>query len=365
MIEPEDTLFDIGLRVARERVFTTWYSTPAELIQNFLALTHFSKFDGMNGKGIPFDRACLDIAPRYTDCREILEAINQDPLNFAFTPEESIRAIRDWFQTIGSRNDMSISDVARIRYEAKSIIKHLNVAQHPEVDHYKPAVKRIYQMFSFELDKRCKPFRSLLENHATPAEFLTYFESFPSGEDPWKLDDLDIIVRHVLINDSHCHTSSRAREKHEREFSQTPVRVILRFLRDNPELAPNSDSYLIDIGSGCGISTAVFSLLTGCRAKGIEIDPSLHKVAKRISRYLPIDFLNIDALVADFQGATHVYFASSLKYFATRKLFRRIREANSDDVSLLGYWDINRAIEPNNGSSTHIQHYSLKDVVER
>ncbi|GEM_PF-6559081 len=365
MIDTEETLFRIGLDVARQRVFTTWYDSPAVLMENFLALTHFSKFGGMNGKGIPFDRACLDSAPKYTDCREILGAINEDPLNFAFTPEESIKAIRDWFETIGSRTDMSVSDVARIRYEAKAILNHIDIVAVSEVDLYRPAVNRVYQMFSYELDRRSEPFKSLLENRTTPAEFLAYFESFPKSQDPWQLDDLDIIVRHVLIRDSHCRTSNRSRGRHEREFSQTPVRTIVQFLRDNPELAPNSNSYLIDIGSGCGVSTAVFSLLTGCKAKGIEIDPSLHKVATRISKFLPIEFLNIDALDADFQGATHVYFASSLIYSATQKLFRRIREANIDDVSLLVYWDINTALRADKSSSREIHQYSLNDVVER
>lgn len=70
---------------------------------------------------------------------------------------------------------------------------------------------------------------------------------------------------------------------------------------------PGPGDTLIDVGSGLGKVVMLASMLTGARARGIELDPSMADRARAAARSLALDdvtFEAADALVADIADGT-------------------------------------------------------------
>lgn len=347
----------------KNRVIPSWFGGDMDSL-----LWHhfwFSREMGMlqaAGPGIPIDVGAIS-SEEYPHLK-ILSELNRNPLSFIFEPDQVATVVRDWYDSTMfiPRTSRSTIEVSRIRAEAKYAIDHLSLFDDPRVNYLKPAVQLVHEMFSRELGQRCSQFIHLLKVKAEPREFRSYLESFVDSEDPWELDERDIIVRYSLTGETAHMPSNRSRGQNEREFSQTPVRSILRFLKEYPKIAPKPNSFLVDIGSGSGISSAVFFLLTGCRVRGIEIDPNLHKMAQRISRRLPIEFLNLDAENTEFEDCTHVYFASSINLGGQRKMWSNIARAGNPTVMM--YWDNNVLFREGHVSVNRIYPYTLKEIFQ-
>jgi SAM-dependent methyltransferase len=119
-------------------------------------------------------------------------------------------------------------------------------------------------------------------------------------------DSLDLIVA-PLLNDGEPGEPQVVLEKEMVPYQPTPARVVLELI-ERTQLGPQD--LLCDLGSGLGHVCLLAALLTGCRARGVELEPSYCAYAARTAQALDlrgVDFICSDAREAPLEGAT-VYF---------------------------------------------------------
>lgn len=85
---------------------------------------------------------------------------------------------------------------------------------------------------------------------------------------------------------------------------ETPARVLLDLIDHTPLTATD---VFYDLGSGLGQVVMVVHLLTGVKAKGVEMEPTFCAFAQEQARDLGltgVEFINIDARAADYSDGT-------------------------------------------------------------
>lgn len=85
---------------------------------------------------------------------------------------------------------------------------------------------------------------------------------------------------------------------------ETPARVLLDLI-DQTTFAPTDVFY--DLGSGLGQVVMLVHLLTGVKAKGVEVEPAFCTFAQRQAQALAlpsVEFINTDARTADYSDGT-------------------------------------------------------------
>lgn len=85
---------------------------------------------------------------------------------------------------------------------------------------------------------------------------------------------------------------------------ETPARVLLDLI-DHIDFTPTDVFY--DLGAGMGQVVMLVHLLTGVKAKGVEIEPAFCAFAQQQAQALGLDgvtFINRDARLADYQDGT-------------------------------------------------------------
>jgi hypothetical protein len=90
-------------------------------------------------------------------------------------------------------------------------------------------------------------------------------------------------------------------------YQPTPARVLLTLL---DQLQPTSADVFCDVGSGLGHVPILAHLLTGVRARGIELEPAYVRYAQAHAAALnlpDVRFTLADARQADFSGSTIIY----------------------------------------------------------
>lgn len=136
--------------------------------------------------------------------------------------------------------------------------------------------------------------------------YLNQFTDYrPTNCDPVYMgyDGLDVLVDGVFcLPDAPAPTLTPVIDMVHCE--ETPARVLLDLV-DHTPLTPADVFY--DLGSGLGQVVLLVHLLTGVRAKGVEIEPAFCTFAQQQAQSLGLSdvaFINSDARTADYRDGT-------------------------------------------------------------
>jgi SAM-dependent methyltransferase len=157
-------------------------------------------------------------------------------------------------------------------------------------------------------------------------------------------DCLDVLVDGLLGIDSHDDLGELP-DPEMVHYEPTPARIVLDFVDHVP--LTETDVFF-DIGSGLGRVVILVNLLTGIRARGIEINPLLAADANRKARDLSlanVDFVGVDAREADFRDGTIFFFFTPFRSGVRDAVLGRLRdEARSRPIRVCSFGSITRSI---------------------
>jgi hypothetical protein len=116
-------------------------------------------------------------------------------------------------------------------------------------------------------------------------------------------DSLDALVNGLLLTEV-APEGVRQREPEMVFYQPTPARIVLEMVE---KADFRQDDVFYDIGSGLGHVSILVHLLSGVRAKGVEVEPAYCHYARRCARGLnlsQVEFINVDAREADYSDGT-------------------------------------------------------------
>jgi hypothetical protein len=165
-----------------------------------------------------------------------------------------------------------------------------------------------------------------------------------AGADPSKgtegdegYDTLDALVNGLLLRGA-APEETREREPEMAFYQPTPTRIVLE-LAERGSFQPNDVFY--DIGSGLGQVAILVHLLSGVRAKGVEIEPAYCEFAERCARALnlsQVDFVNADAREAGYADGTVFFLYTPFEGGMLEQVLRRLRdESRTRGIRLFTY----------------------------
>jgi precorrin-6B methylase 2 len=163
----------------------------------------------------------------------------------------------------------------------------------------------------------------------------TYEHGF--GEDGCPYDNLDTLVSSLLEIDA------LPEEMVEREpemifYQPTPARLILELMS---MVDVSRDDVFYDLGSGLGQVAILVNLLCGVKTKGIEVDPGYCDYARRCAKALnltDVEFINLDARVADYSDGTIFYLYTPFKGRMLRDVLEKLaEEAKKKTIRVCAY----------------------------
>ncbi|HXB96402.1 MAG TPA: methyltransferase domain-containing protein [bacterium] len=108
-------------------------------------------------------------------------------------------------------------------------------------------------------------------------------------------------------------------------YQPTPARAILELL-ERARIGP--DDLLVDLGSGLGQVALLTALLSGARARGVELEPAYVDYARRCAGGLAVpgvEFVHADARAAPLRGGTVFYLFTPFKGLLLREVLERLR----------------------------------------
>ncbi|MBX3011203.1 MAG: hypothetical protein KF832_06835 [Caldilineaceae bacterium] len=117
---------------------------------------------------------------------------------------------------------------------------------------------------------------------------------------------------------------------------ETPARVLLDLIDQLP-WTPTDLFY--DLGSGLGQVVMLIHLLTGIRARGVEIEPAFCAFAQAQAKALglhTVDFINTDARLADYQAGTLFFMFTPFRGQLLRSVLARLQQEAQTRVIRLG-----------------------------
>ena len=140
-------------------------------------------------------------------------------------------------------------------------------------------------------------------------------------------DDLDALLRGLLgLDDPPAVGATRDADVIGLEF--TPARVVLALV---DHLALGRDDVLFDLGSGLGQVVILVHLLTGARARGVELEPAYCRFARERADELglaDVTFLNADTRHADLSDGTVFFMSTPFRGQLLDLVLARLREAS-------------------------------------
>ncbi|MEN9936590.1 MAG: hypothetical protein RLZZ387_3169 [Chloroflexota bacterium] len=150
-------------------------------------------------------------------------------------------------------------------------------------------------------------------------------------------DALDLFVN-GLLGIAAIPDEAGAREAEMVSYQQTPARVIFEIV----ERARLTEAdVLYDIGSGLGHVPILVHLLTGARARGVEVEAAYCEAATARTADLGLTgvaFVNTDARAADYVEGTVFYMYTPFTGAILRDVLERLREeARRRPIRLLAY----------------------------
>ena len=107
---------------------------------------------------------------------------------------------------------------------------------------------------------------------------------------------------------------------------ETPARLLLDLV-DHTTFTPSDVFY--DLGSGLGQVVMLVHLLTGVRAKGVEIEPAFCHFARQQAHSLAltnVTFINTDARTADYSDGTHFFMFTPFRGHLLQTVLGRLQE---------------------------------------
>lgn len=107
---------------------------------------------------------------------------------------------------------------------------------------------------------------------------------------------------------------------------ETPARALLDLV-DHTSLAPTDVFY--DLGSGLGQVVLLVHLLTGVRAKGVEIEPAFCAFAQQQAQTLgltDVAFINSDARTADYSDGTVFFMFTPFRGQLLQQVLARLQQ---------------------------------------
>jgi SAM-dependent methyltransferase len=168
-------------------------------------------------------------------------------------------------------------------------------------------------------------------------DLYTGYTPAQKGAAHWGTDGLDVLVDGLLQVEA-CPTATEAPGPDMIHYQPTPARVVLDLV-DHAGLQPSDVVY--DLGSGLGQVVILVNLLSGVRAKGVEIDPGLCHCAQECARQLGrlnVDFVNADARDADYSDGTVFYMFRPFKGAVLQAVLEKLRhEAQKRRLRLCTY----------------------------
>jgi hypothetical protein len=134
----------------------------------------------------------------------------------------------------------------------------------------------------------------------------------PQFQDDLGYDSLDILVNGLLRLES-IPEETKARDPEMVFYQPTPVRMVLELV-DKAEIGEQDVFY--DLGSGLGQVPLLINLLSGARAKGVEVEPAYHLYAQQCASSLnlsQLEFINLDARYANYSDGTIFFMYTPFK----------------------------------------------------
>jgi SAM-dependent methyltransferase len=157
-------------------------------------------------------------------------------------------------------------------------------------------------------------------------------------------DDLDSVVDAILGIASHADLGELL-DPEMVHYEPTPARIVLDFVDHVP--LTNADCF-VDVGSGLGRVVIMVNLMTGIRARGIEINPLLCADARRIARELNlanVDFVCADARDADYREGSVFFLFTPFRGDLRQAVLDRLRaEAQTRPIRICTFGSITRRV---------------------
>ncbi len=151
--------------------------------------------------------------------------------------------------------------------------------------------------------------RIQVKDYATVARYFRNVEQQVYGGEIREFegyDELDMLAN-GLLEVPVVPVEPDKREADMMFYQPTPVRVILRLIN---ELKPSVNDVFYDLGAGIGHVPILFNLLTGIRAKGVELEESYIRYSEECRQKLGLSgvaFVQADARDADYNDGTIFY----------------------------------------------------------
>lgn len=151
-------------------------------------------------------------------------------------------------------------------------------------------------------------------------------------------DDLDVFIGR-LLSDREMPMPTRALEPEMVEFYKTPARVVFDFVE---RFGVGPEDVFVDLGSGLGQVVILVNLLTGAKAKGIEIEPAYCEYARDCAWDLglrDVEFVLGDARDADYSDGTVFFLYTPFRGQMMREVLGRLRrEALSRPIRIIPFY---------------------------
>ncbi|OON68876.1 class I SAM-dependent methyltransferase [Hymenobacter sp. CRA2] len=185
---------------------------------------------------------------------------------------------------------------------------------------------------------RCRQdrLRALLMAYAAPA-------ATSPGTAATSYDSLDTLTNGLFIEPTQP-LEAQDREPEMVYYQKTPARIILELAA---RLAPSDVFY--DLGSGLGQVPLLVHLLSGARARGIEIEPAYCRYAQACAGALnlpEVQFRCADARTADYADGTAFYLFTPFTGSIMAQVLARLRQlAQRRPLRLFSYGPSTGALE--------------------
>jgi hypothetical protein len=141
---------------------------------------------------------------------------------------------------------------------------------------------------------------------------------------PGNYDGMDLLVQGLLRHGAPAEPRTPL-EADMVAYQPTPARAILDLIR-RARIGP--DDLLVDLGSGLGQVALLTALLSGARARGVEIETAYVDYARRCAEGLglgDVEFVRADAREAPLEGGTVYYLFTPFRGLLMERVLGRLR----------------------------------------
>lgn len=190
------------------------------------------------------------------------------------------------------------------------------------------------------VDRMRAEIRSVRNRRTALRARFNRFTRYPAGTTGYRhidFDGLDALLAGVLLTEPPPDPVLEL-EAEMIAYQATPASVVLELV---DRVTWRAEDVFYDLGSGLGLVVLLVNLLTGIRARGIEIDPALCSYADRCAARMALSgvtFDPVDARTADFSSGTIFYLFTPFVGRMLRAVLDRLRqEARARTILVSSY----------------------------